>query len=72
MWFVVFSTFGGYGFYRMNLRLSSVARVSSLIYLTPHTNMVWAYLLFGESIGFLAVLGLVVCLGSVFLANRGT
>jgi hypothetical protein len=34
--------------------------------------MVWAYLMFGESIGFLAVLGLVVCPGSDFLANRGT
>ena len=34
--------------------------------------MVWAYLMFGESIGFLAVLGLVVCLRSAFPANRGT
>jgi drug/metabolite transporter (DMT)-like permease len=34
-WFVVFSTFGGYGFYWLNLKLSSVARVSSLIYLIP-------------------------------------
>src|SRR5687767_1675571 len=46
-WFVVFSTFGGYGFYWLNLKLSSVARVSSLIYLTPPTTMVWAYLMFG-------------------------
>jgi drug/metabolite transporter (DMT)-like permease len=35
LWGVVFSTFGGYGFYWLNLKLSSVARVSSLIYLTP-------------------------------------
>jgi drug/metabolite transporter (DMT)-like permease len=34
-WFVVFATFGGYGFYWLNLKLSGVARVSSLIYLTP-------------------------------------
>ncbi len=61
----------GYCFYRLTLRLSSVARIRSLIYLTPRTTMVWAYLTFGESIGFLAALGLVVCLGSVFLANQG-
>lgn len=69
-WFVVFSTFGGYGFYWLNLRLSGVARVSSLIYLTPPTTMVWAYLMFGEGIGTLAFVGLLVCFGGVLLANR--
>jgi drug/metabolite transporter (DMT)-like permease len=68
-WFVVFSTFGGYGFYWLNLKLSSVARVSSLIYLTPPTTMVWAYLMFGERVGPLAVVGLVICFGGVLLAR---
>ena len=71
-WFVVFSTFGGYGFYWLNLKLSGVARVSSLIYLTPPITMVWAYLMFGERIGPLAVVGLLICFGGVLLANRGT
>jgi drug/metabolite transporter (DMT)-like permease len=71
LWGVVFSTFGGYGFYWLNLKLSSVARVSSLIYLTPPTTMVWAYLMFGESVGLLAILGLAVCFGGVLLASRG-
>jgi drug/metabolite transporter (DMT)-like permease len=70
-WFVVFSTFGGYGFYWLNLKLSGVARVSSLIYLTPPTTMVWAYLMFGERIGPLAIVGLLICFGGVLLANRG-
>ena len=68
-WFVVFSTFGGYGFYWLNLKLSSVARVSSLIYLTPPTTMVWAYLMFGERVGLLAVVGLVICFGGVLLTR---
>lgn len=72
LWFVVFSTFGGYGFYWLNLKLSGVARVSSLVYLTPPTTMVWAYLMFGEGIGPLAVSGLVICFGSVLLAGRGS
>lgn len=71
LWFVVFSTFGGYGFYWLNLKLSGVARVSSLVYLTPPTTMLWAYLMFGEGIGPLAVVGLVICFGGVMLANRG-
>lgn len=70
-WFVVFSTFGGYGFYWLNLKSSGVARVSSLIYLTPPTTMIWAYLMFGEGIGPVAVVGLLVCLGGVVLAGRG-
>jgi drug/metabolite transporter (DMT)-like permease len=70
-WFVVFATFGGYGFYWLNLKLSGVARVSSLIYLTPPTTMVWAYLMFGERIGPLAFVGLLICVGGVLLANRG-
>lgn len=71
-WFVVFSTFGGYGFYWLNLKLSGVARVSSLVYLTPPTTMVWAYLMFGERIGLLAVVGLAVCFGGVLLGIWGT
>lgn len=71
LWFVVFSTFGGYGFYWLNLKLSGVARVSSLIYLTPPTTMVWAYLMFGESISSFAAVGLLICFGGVVLASRG-
>ena len=72
LWGVVFATFGGYGFYWLNLKLSSVARVSSLIYLTPPTTMVWAYLMFGESVGLFAISGLAVCFCGVLLASRGT
>jgi drug/metabolite transporter (DMT)-like permease len=70
-WFVVLSTFGGYGFYWQALKVSGVARVSNLAYLTPPTTMIWAYLMFGESIGPLALTGLVICLGGVLLANAG-
>lgn len=70
LWFIVFSTFGGYGFYWLNLKLSGVTRVSSLIYLTPPTTMVWAFAMFGEKIGHLALLGLAICAIGVFLANK--
>jgi drug/metabolite transporter (DMT)-like permease len=69
-WFVVLSTFGGYGFYWHALKVSGVARVSNLAYLTPPTTMVWAYLMFGESIGPLALAGLVISFGGVVVASR--
>ena len=71
-WFIVLSTIGGYGLYWVNLERASVTRVSSLIYLTPPTVMVWAFLMFGETIRPSGVAGLVVCLGAVLLVrSRG-
>lgn len=69
-WFVIFSTFGGYGFYWLNLKLIGVTQLSSLVYLTPPTTMIWAHLMFGERIGLLAMVGLAVCFYGVFLANQ--
>lgn len=68
-WVVGLSTLGGYGFYWFNLRLGSVTRVSSLIYLTPPVTMVWAYGMFGDTIGADGLLGLVICLIAVMLVR---
>ncbi|WP_072806986.1 DMT family transporter [Rhodococcoides yunnanense] len=59
-WTVVLSTFGAYGTYLFVLRRSGATRVSTLLYLTPATTMVWAYLAFGDRITWLAVVGLAV------------
>ncbi|GAA1532450.1 DMT family transporter [Kribbella lupini] len=67
VWLVVLSTAGGWGLYLVNLRLSGATRVSSLLYLVPPTTMVLAYLMFNETIGPLAVLGILVCAGAVAL-----
>jgi drug/metabolite transporter (DMT)-like permease len=69
-WLVVLSNFGGYGFYWLNVKLSSVTRVSSLVYLTPPTTMVWAFVMFGEEIGALTLAGLMVCAVGVFVAGK--
>ncbi|MGW7535865.1 DMT family transporter [Amycolatopsis sp. NPDC054798] len=69
-WFVVFSTFGGYGFYWLGIRRMNIARMTSLIYLTPPTTMIWAFLMFGEKIAPLAIAGVAICLLAVFLARR--
>jgi drug/metabolite transporter (DMT)-like permease len=71
VWVVVLASFGGYGAYLLVLRRSGAVRVSTLLYLTPPTTMLWAFLMFGEVPGPLAVPGVAVCAVGVALALRG-
>ncbi|GAA3579115.1 DMT family transporter [Kribbella ginsengisoli] len=67
LWLVVLATGGGWGLYLVNLRLSGATRISSLLYLVPPTTMLFAFLLFGETIGALAVGGMLLCALAVLL-----
>lgn len=67
LWLVLLATGGGWGLYLVNLKLTGATRISSLLYLVPPTTMVFAYLLFGETIGALAVIGMLVCATAVLL-----
>ncbi len=67
LWLVVLATGGGWGLYLVNLRMSGATRVSSLLYLVPPTTMVFAFLLFNETVGLLAVGGMLVCAAAVLL-----
>jgi drug/metabolite transporter (DMT)-like permease len=49
------------------IRSRSTARVTSLFYLVPPATALQAYFLFGEQLGFLALLGLVVASAGVAL-----
>jgi drug/metabolite transporter (DMT)-like permease len=66
-WLVLLATGGGWGLYLVNLKLSGATRISALLYLVPPTTMVFAFLLFGETIGVLAVIGMLVCATAVLL-----
>jgi len=68
-WTVLLSTVGGYGFYWLSMRRSGVTRTSALMYLTPPTTSVWAYAMFGEAPGALALAGMALCLAGVAVAN---
>ncbi|WP_431773155.1 DMT family transporter [Streptomyces cucumeris] len=70
-WTVVLSTVGGYGFYWLSLRRNGVTRTSALIYLTPPTTAVWAYAMFGDAPGALALAGMAVCVAGVAAAATG-
>jgi drug/metabolite transporter (DMT)-like permease len=66
-WTVVLSTFGGYGGYLLVLRRGGANRVSTLLYLTPPTTMIWAFWMFGERPGTLALAGVAVCAAGVYV-----
>lgn len=67
VWVVVLSTFGGYGCYLLTLRALGATGVSTLLFLTPPTTMVWALLMFGEPIAWTTVVGLAGCAAAVWL-----
>lgn len=66
-WVLVLSTAGGYGAYLLVLRRGGATRVSSLLYLTPPTTAVWAWAMFGESVGVGTLVGFAVCALAVWL-----
>jgi len=70
VWVVALSTFGGYGSYLLVLRRSGATRVSTLLFLTPPTTAVWAFLMFGTGPGVLALPGAAVCAVAVILVVR--
>jgi drug/metabolite transporter (DMT)-like permease len=69
-WVIVLSTFGGYGSYLLVLRRSGATRVSTLLYLTPPTTMLWSWLMFGDVPGLLAAPGIALCAVGVWLVLR--
>ncbi len=69
-WVIVLSTFGGYGFYWLNLHRHNITRVSSLIYLTPPTTLVWGLVMFNQPIGSITIAGIAVCLASVLFVQH--
>lgn len=68
-WFVVLSTFGGYGLYWLCLRDGTATRTAALLYLTPPVTMLWAWAMFDEPLTPAAVAGFGLCLAGVRLAR---
>lgn len=68
-WVVVLSTIGAYSCYLLSLRRFGVTHTSALIYLTPPTTALWAYLMFGDALTTPVSLGMAVCLGGVLTAT---
>ena len=54
----------------MLIREGAVSKVSSLIFLVPAVAALMTYILFGETLNLIQILGMVVCAAAVLIVNR--
>jgi drug/metabolite transporter (DMT)-like permease len=71
-WLVLVLSFGAIWLLYFLIRRSAATRVASLFYLTPPFTALMAWALFGERLGWLALIGMAVCVTGVFLVNWRT
>ncbi|HTV34791.1 MAG TPA: DMT family transporter [Xanthobacteraceae bacterium] len=68
-WLVFVLSFGAIWLLYFLIRRSAATRVVSLFYLTPPLTALMAWLLFGERLPPLSLLGMAICVAGVFLVN---
>lgn len=68
-WLVVVLSLGAIWLLYFMIRRSAATRVASLFYLTPPVTALMAWLIFGERLQPLALVGMAVCVAGVFLVN---
>jgi drug/metabolite transporter (DMT)-like permease len=71
VWLIVLASLGGYVMYVFVNRAQGATVVSTLLYLTPPTTMLWAWLMFGDPITVVGVVGLLVSAAGVLMVLRG-
>lgn len=71
-WLVLVLSLGAVWLLYFLIRRSAATRVTSLFYLTPPVTALIAWLMFGERLGVLALIGMGVCVTGVFLVNWRT
>jgi len=71
-WLVLVLSLGAVWLLYFLIRRSAATRVTSLFYLTPAVTALMAWLMFGERLGVLALIGMGVCVTGVFLVNWRT
>lgn len=69
-WLVFLPSIAGYGLYTYVTHTAGATVVSTLLYLTPPTTMLWAYLMFGDAITLPGLIGLAVSATGVVLVLR--
>jgi len=70
-WLVVVLSLGAVSLLMVLVRQGAAAKVASLFYLVPPTTAVLAWLLFGETLGTLALVGMAVAAAGVALVQKG-
>jgi drug/metabolite transporter (DMT)-like permease len=69
-WSVIGLSLGGIGLYLLLIRRGEVSRSATLIYLVPPAVAVEAWLLFGETLTTIQIIGMAIAVLGVVLANR--
>lgn len=69
-WLAIVLSIGAVGLLYLLIRRGAASKVASLFFLTPSVTAVMALVLFGESLGWLAVAGLLVTAAGVALVMR--
>jgi drug/metabolite transporter (DMT)-like permease len=70
LWLAVVLSIGAIGLLYVMIRRGAASKVASLFFLTPSVTAVMAFVLFGESIAWLGVVGLFVTAAGVALVMR--
>ena len=70
-WLVLVLSIAAVGLMYWLIRRSAATGFASLFYLVPAATALFAYILFGERLDAVSILGMVICAGGVVLANRG-
>lgn len=69
-WLAVVLSIGTVGLLYWLLRRQASSQVASLFYLVPAVTALMAFVLFGERLDAVAIIGMVACGAAVFLVNR--
>jgi drug/metabolite transporter (DMT)-like permease len=70
IWLAVVLSIGSIGLLYWLIRRSAATSVASLFYLVPAVTAVMAYVLFGERLDAVAIVGMIACAAAVFLVNK--
>lgn len=69
-WLAIVLSIGTVGLLYWLLRRHASSQVASLFYLVPAVTAVMAYILFGERLDAVAIVGMAICAAAVLLVNR--
>ena len=70
-WLVLVMSIGAVALMYWLIRRSAATGFASLFYLVPAVTALFAFVLFGEKLDAVSVVGMVVCAVGVVMANRG-
>lgn len=69
-WLVIALSIGSISVLYWLIRRTGATQVASLFYLVPAVTVLMAFVLFGEQLGGLSIVGIAICAAGVFLVNK--